>query len=259
MKSWRIWRIVGNKKLKIVVVTQAEIIRSTIILLVFEIAFLSIWTIFDRPKSAITESNGTQYQQCTTKHNFWWGIFVGYKLLLLVAAIYVSIRSRKFQSVFNESKQTGLSVWVMALSIVILLTLGYLLDDFPQAIFILSSFGLVIPYAIIIGLLFSDSLFRIFIQHKPPKKWIANSLRTSGHGSAKDSVSTARNSKKANTTTDGESPTSPQPAAKKISSAAVIDLGMSTISSSSERESREPENGFEESLNDESISSSGTL
>jgi len=92
--------------------------------LIFELVYLMTWTIVDRERVSIgnislislknphlktfttVESGHNLVKVCESDYQFWWGIFISLKILFLFCAAVIAVKSRRFQPIFNESKES---------------------------------------------------------------------------------------------------------------------------------------------------------
>jgi len=173
VKTWRIWRIVGNSKLRVVKITLKDILKIMTIIIIVELAYLILWTAVDRPKAIIKadpNTNNSAHYTCDT-HWAWWAAFIGYKLIFLSFGVFLAIRTRKFPSIFNEAQQLGFSIYITFFAAILLLILAFTLRDFQVALFVLRTFGVLIPFFMITVILYASTMHRIFILKKGPKKY----------------------------------------------------------------------------------------
>jgi uncharacterized membrane protein YgcG len=193
-KVWRVWRIAGSAKLaKNVKVTEFDIAKPVIGLILLELIFLSIWTAIDMPKRTDVLFNNEIYTTCLSDHVFWWIISLAYKALLLIFGVFLAVQIRNFDTAINESKAVALCLYVMLLDLAIMVPVGYALMTIPIVTFIVFAFGISLPYIGITGILFANNLLRIFTGKEPKQ--------VKRGGTTKQTGATAQS---ANTTTTSE-------------------------------------------------------
>jgi len=167
-KVWRVWRIAGNTKLsKNVKVTEWDVAKPVIGLLIVEVIFLAIWTGVDYPKAVPIVFDNFIYMTCRSSGVYWWPIFLAYKILILIFGVFLAVQSRNFDSALNESKQVALCLYVMLLDICIMIPIGYALMQIPLVTFIVFAFGITLPYIGVTAILFADSILRVFTGKEP--------------------------------------------------------------------------------------------
>jgi len=180
VKTWRMWRIVENPQLKVIVIPQTDILIMVAVLLSIEITYLVIWSAVNTPIAKEVEDSTdstTSHIICTGDNsNIWWGFFIVYKALFLLFGVYLTVATRKFATVLNDSKQVGLSIYVITLSLLVLIPISFALKDIPNAVFVLRTLGVCIPFMGVVIVLFVNSIARIFVSKKPP---LCMSSRTS--------------------------------------------------------------------------------
>jgi len=167
-KVWRVARIAGNTKLsKNVKVTEFDVAKPVIGLLILEVIFLAIWTGVDRPRATDIVFDNAIYKTCLSNGVYWWPIFLAYKIILLVFGVFLAVQSRNFDTALNESKQVALCLYVMLLDVCVMVPVGYALMKIPLVTFIVFAFGISLPYLGVSGILFSNNILRIFTGKEP--------------------------------------------------------------------------------------------
>jgi hypothetical protein len=195
LKTWRMWRVVGNKKLKVSVVTIADVMKMVGLFLFVELVLLILWTIFDRPQALVVRDSvfgieaSTYHLVCKHPVGFFWYISIAYKATLLLLGVFLTVKVRRLPPIFNDARQVGISIYVAAFTLVILIVVSVVLEWSVEATYATRVIGASIPYSLMCIVLFGGQLARIW-KGRPPQKFsrtvtVAPSDSThSSHGSS---------------------------------------------------------------------------
>eukprot|EP01121_Diplochlamys_sp_Union-15-3_P013982 TRINITY_DN4418_c0_g3_i2.p1 TRINITY_DN4418_c0_g3~~TRINITY_DN4418_c0_g3_i2.p1 ORF type:complete len:409 (+),score=36.95 TRINITY_DN4418_c0_g3_i2:52-1227(+) len=169
VSMWRLWRIVGYKKLKVRAIKRVVLFRALALFFLIEIIYLSLWTALDIQRSGFPSSTKNLIYVCKSKNdNIWWSVFVAYKALFLGIGIFLSIKTRNFAVQFNDSKRVSLTIYIMMLALIVIAPLSFALSNYAEVTFTFRTVGMALPIFVVMGLLFGGDIFRIFVSKKPP-------------------------------------------------------------------------------------------
>lgn len=176
MKTWRLWRVVGQKNLKVTIVTVGDVLKIVGIFVMIELIFLILWTVFDRPQALVVRDSSfgielsTYHLVCKAPLGIFWYISIAYKVALLIGCVFISAKVRNLEKIFNDSKEIGVSIYVAAFTMVILIIVSVVLEWSVEATYVTRVVGSTIPYTAICLVLFTKQLARI-LQGKPPLRY----------------------------------------------------------------------------------------
>jgi hypothetical protein len=120
LKVFRIWKIMGNKKLVRVKITNADMLKSMVAMVAIDIAVLVLWTITSPSKQVIVyEKYNDDFdygrQTCESENEAWGFILGFYKVVTIGVGCYLSFLTRDFNPVFAESRHIFVAIYHIAL------------------------------------------------------------------------------------------------------------------------------------------------
>lgn len=160
IKTFRLWKIFITSELKVVKFTVFDLFKYLSIFVVFDIVYLTIWTIVDPIKSRLYSPDvhrlALNYYTCTTGDsgigtNLAIGLLV-VKLAIMIFGCFISISVRNIPENFNESHYIGISLYCSAFTLliglpIVLLNIGSREFNYiiRTSMVILISFSVMIP------------------------------------------------------------------------------------------------------------------
>jgi hypothetical protein len=119
MKLRRVDRLFNDQAKRQVRITEAEVFQQVAALIYIDIIILTLWTIINRPRSLVVQSSNypgllepVDDVICSTGIGDPFEIvMVGYKSILLLAGIYLSLKMWSISSEFSEAKAFALAIY----------------------------------------------------------------------------------------------------------------------------------------------------
>eukprot|EP00004_Rigifila_ramosa_P028878 TRINITY_DN9_c0_g1_i4.p1 TRINITY_DN9_c0_g1~~TRINITY_DN9_c0_g1_i4.p1 ORF type:complete len:3547 (-),score=946.75 TRINITY_DN9_c0_g1_i4:148-9951(-) len=162
VKTWRIWRIFDNKRMKRVVITNGNLLTMFGFFLLVDVAILGVWTGTNAPAPAIVYGNPSAWTCQSSQSDIFELALRGYKYVLLLFGTFLAINIRNIQvSQFNESRHIAFSIYNILIILTLILIVVSSLSD-QKSIFIVSSMGELLIIWGILATLFLPKLFVIF-------------------------------------------------------------------------------------------------
>jgi hypothetical protein len=156
VKTWRVWRIFDNKRMKKITISNFQLLQMIFGLLSIEAVLFVIWYNLDSPVPAPYFGDWI----CTSSvQDVFQLALQGYKLILLAFGAFLGYGIRNVQmSQFNESRQIAFSIYNILFTSILVAIVNYNVDDL-QAHFIVTSGG---ELFIIWGIIFTLYLPKVY-------------------------------------------------------------------------------------------------
>ena len=148
----RIYRIFGRRKLQVVKLSNARLLRAFLLILAGDVLYLIVWQVV-APMSAVdsTALEADQryhvYRQCsyaaspTSLHLFTASAVI--KLSWLAVGVLLAFSTRQVRDTFNESKSVGLVIYNVVFSLGLIVPLIMLIDAVGDTLSMLMTFCLL--------------------------------------------------------------------------------------------------------------------
>jgi len=162
VKTWRIWRIFDNKRMKRVVITNVHLLTMFGWFLSLDTTILLIWTLIDPVKPDIAFGNPSAWICNSPLLPTFELALHGYKFLLLVFGAFLAFQIRNIQvSQFNESRHIAFSIYNVLIVLTLVLIVSNSLTN-QRSIFIINSMGELIIVWGILATLFGPKLYVLY-------------------------------------------------------------------------------------------------
>jgi len=139
-KTFRVWRIF-NSPFKKVVITNLELVVLWILIMIPAVIILALWTLISTPTATMVEAEDKDHYSCYTGGfsgypggYVFFGVFVGYISIVVSFALFLSIKTRKVPSLFNESRLIAISIYNITLLGVVVVPTVLVLNYFEPFI-----------------------------------------------------------------------------------------------------------------------------
>lgn len=146
VKTYRVYRIFDNPKLRLVTITNRDLLLYAGSFLFVELALLVAYQVMDPPQPAQTDGRYT----CSSDKDFHVllaGVLLIYKAFMILFGTFLSWRTRGVLRQFNESKAIGFAIYNTLFVAAFLVPTVTQLSD-ARSVFLLQSFG---GFVIILG------------------------------------------------------------------------------------------------------------
>jgi len=151
VKTWRVWRIFDNKRLKRVVITNWDLIKVIVGLVMVDVVAFTVWFSIDPPDAQPQFGDLVCYSEF--RDSFLVAI-QGYKFLLLCFGAFLAYGIRNVQvSSFNESRQIAFSIYTVLLVFIFVGIINYNVEDLFFNFFVTSAGELLIIWGLVMSLL----------------------------------------------------------------------------------------------------------
>ena len=172
-RCFRIYRIF-KFPLQKTTFTNFEVIGLWALLVVPALVILFLWTLISTPTADMVERQGDEHYVCTTGGftgypggYVFFGILVGYDLLLVLAGAILTFLTRNVPSLFNESKLIAISIYnLLFLSIIVIPVFIVLLEFNPFIAWIIRTLAILYAFAATIVFQFSPLVYGLVIVDK---------------------------------------------------------------------------------------------
>ena len=168
-KTYRIYRIFGRQRLKVVRLTNNRLFAAVCALVALDVAMLSGWQAV-APMDAVTTARfssedgdrvgETVYTQCSytgAAQKFFIGEVV-VKTLLLIAGVLLAFSTRQVTEAFNESKSIGFAIYNIVVAIALIAPIIVTVDAIGDTLVILVAFCLLWISCFTLAVLFMPKL-----------------------------------------------------------------------------------------------------
>jgi hypothetical protein len=150
MKTFRVYKIFGNKSLSKVKVSSFDIVKTYGAVLSIDLALLIIWAVTEGMKEVSVDNTVQGYwiyetQECN-KAELWEFATTFFKVLMVLAGVYLSYITRNVPDKFAESKWIALSIY----QVFILGVVGLLVKSSSPGSLLLVQ-GIAVPAASIVS------------------------------------------------------------------------------------------------------------
>lgn len=149
IKAWRMWRLLEISAPHLLKITRLHMLRIVAAHMIIEVIVLIFWTIVDPPIPLTFNVGDAVNLGCVQTNDTWWFVSMGSKFVYLGFGAFLSVKNRKHAPLFGDSKEVGISVYVLFFTMCILGVIGITLRNIPFVVFIVKSFGVTIPYMIV--------------------------------------------------------------------------------------------------------------
>lgn len=173
-KIWRVYQIFRNVKPKRKVFTDRELTGVVILLILADVAVMSLWTGVDRPRiltvslpSQVKDGQHMrtilQQESCFSKYfTTWLYILLSYKLLLLLIGCFIAWVTRKATiHSLNDSRWVGRSVYNIVICVIVGMPLSLLIDGNMNALVACLSLFLMFPSTTTLCFLFVPKITKL--------------------------------------------------------------------------------------------------
>ncbi len=202
-KTFRVWRIFKTP-FKRVVISDLELLLLWGLIVIPAVLILALWTLISTPTAQMVTRGDEEHYRCYTGGfsgypggYVFFGIFLGYIVIVVLFAAFLSIVTRKVPSLFNESKLIAISIYhVTFLGAVVIPTVIVLNEFEPFIAWIIRTAAILYGFTStlwlqfipkLIGLIFVDKCQELNLQ-KETEKW----MRSKEHASARRQSSDLR-------------------------------------------------------------------
>jgi len=165
-KVFRVYRIFSNKrKIKKVVITNAQLAKYVGILVLPQLIVLVLWTSIDTysPFQAFNSAETLIQRGCTSRSIAWAIVCFAYCGIAGLAAIFLSFATRKLPSGFKETYWINNASFLVFLVGLICVVLSFLLADNLESSYAVAVIGLLTVPTAIWGFLYGPKLYIAFI------------------------------------------------------------------------------------------------
>lgn len=172
-KTYRIYRIFGRQRLKVVRITNRRLLTFVFALVVLDATVQTVWQLVAPMTTATTSrfsSNGvraveTVYTQCASVGTASQVLFIGtvvVKALLLVAGVLLAFGTRQVSDAFNESKSIGLAIYNIIIVVALIGPIIVWIDAVGNTLVVLMTFGLLWISAFTLAVLVTPKLLAFY-------------------------------------------------------------------------------------------------
>eukprot|EP01128_Nolandella_sp_AFSM9_P003760 TRINITY_DN1648_c0_g1_i1.p1 TRINITY_DN1648_c0_g1~~TRINITY_DN1648_c0_g1_i1.p1 ORF type:complete len:621 (+),score=145.22 TRINITY_DN1648_c0_g1_i1:61-1923(+) len=178
-KTWRVYKILNNKKLKVLNYSTGFLMRIVAGFVVAEFVLLALYTAFAMPSKAVLEvtgSPGVNYVTCGPRADYEDSTSETMKilgvaslvLLLVVNALsmiigaILSYQTRKTFTLLNESKWISLTLYSVVVLSSLLIPISIATAQDPNSLYLLQTVGIMLIMASSIGFLFVPKFRFVF-------------------------------------------------------------------------------------------------
>lgn len=185
-KTFRLWRLFRSKDFRPIIITNFQVLGFVLLVIAPEAIIFIIWSAADTPQPTPKYNADINYiVECKSDVNsLWYALISAYQLIILFAGLALSYMTRKFTTLFRESKFITYSS-ILMLAAAILTPVQFTEGSSPDSIFILQALQ-VLLYGLVVYIIIWPKLFRIFRGDNPSLS--ALNPRTSASGSGMGSM-----------------------------------------------------------------------
>eukprot|EP01104_Vermistella_antarctica_P000537 TRINITY_DN10693_c0_g1_i1.p1 TRINITY_DN10693_c0_g1~~TRINITY_DN10693_c0_g1_i1.p1 ORF type:complete len:845 (-),score=135.37 TRINITY_DN10693_c0_g1_i1:144-2585(-) len=158
-KACRLNILFKNKKFKVVVMNNMEILLWTTCMAIPVVIVCAVWSVVGNPSVKFVDvayQDETHFQQCDYDH-YWvfMGLLYVYFGVILLANCVLAFRVRNASAAFNESKEMICAVYSVTVLAAICLPLVHVFHDHPEAGYVIAICGAWAAISIFLGSLFA--------------------------------------------------------------------------------------------------------
>ena len=220
VKTWRIHRIVNNRTLTKIKITQADVLRILNVLILILCVYLTFLTVFGKPHSTFFtehESNReTRYPRCSFENaHFHSALFVAEALSLLYG-VRLCWLTKDVPDAINESKYILATMTIIAIVCSLVFPVVFLIKLYPTTQQTIASFSIGVTVIACLLILFGNKCMMIYVgktqkinitmvRNKPEKRSISSNSNSRVTPTCADSTSSAGDDQQPNAILAGSS------------------------------------------------------
>lgn len=157
VKSYRVWRIIDNPELKVIVISNTNLFIAIGVLMLIEIILLVLLFAIDTPTKTYLpdgEEDAVRYPYCQSDTSeILVGILLAYNAILVLAGVFFSFKTRSAPIGLNESKYLAIVIFLILYVGGIIIPLGYMQEgDNPSFSLAIQGFGFWLPTTVFVFL-----------------------------------------------------------------------------------------------------------
>ncbi|KAJ3095090.1 hypothetical protein HDU97_007264 [Phlyctochytrium planicorne] len=178
VKNWRIYYIFyKSMTMRNASLIKNHFLLSIVALLVFiNTIVLIIFTIFSPFKMSTVVIELDQWPICGSANiDKWLWLLIAPTMCVLLYGLYISFGTRNVTSKYKESSQINLSIYVTAISLVVLVPLTLTLKA-PPTLHIINSLLVCLTLYTVIGTHFFTKIFQAFVRDEDPLKFHSENM-----------------------------------------------------------------------------------
>ncbi|XP_025088276.1 gamma-aminobutyric acid type B receptor subunit 2-like [Pomacea canaliculata] len=176
-KTWRVHRIMTNKKLDKIKVKDLHLLAWLIVLVTLDLFFLVLWNIINplrrdtKPLEVQTDPEDPDHlylpylEICVCQHKeYWVGALLVYKGLLLLFGIFLAWETRGIKvQALNDSRYIGLCVYNVAVLCVVGVPVNFLInDENHMGSYLITSAFIILAVSITLCIVFLPKLYTVY-------------------------------------------------------------------------------------------------
>ena len=166
VKTWRLLQVFNRSDLRVVKITNMDLVKYVGIFVAIETVLLLIWTIAAPMNAKIVIQDELRPSEnlttCRTDPHFLHAS-IGLKALFLFAGLVFAIKARNVPSMFNESQAMGLSIYNVAFTVSILVPIVMSSMGTAETMYLIRTAGITLSVSMVMGILFVPRLLLIFL------------------------------------------------------------------------------------------------
>lgn len=146
-KNWRLYRIFSNQQLKVVRVSNKQLLSLYVVLVALDVVLLATWTGWDPLSRTLYRSASIDWQfgyHCDSRYaaQFLWALYL-YKGAVVLLGLWVAYQARNVAPVFNESSLISVAMYTITIIGAVVVPLQYSISDQPTVVYALRAFGVL--------------------------------------------------------------------------------------------------------------------
>jgi gamma-aminobutyric acid type B receptor len=204
-KTWRLYKIFGTTKLRVVKITNKDLLAFVGALLLVDTIIVAAWAGADTPSMVLRPDPVRDYvdvYRCSMDHKtLWYALLIVPKLVLLVYGARLAYLVRNVDANFRETANIAASIFLLLLFGAITVPVLMLVQKQIDVAQILLSLGICLAMVNVTGALFAPKFFNIYVS----RDWERAQTGTTG-GTATGTVSMADRGSTNSTTMPNGSP-----------------------------------------------------
>ncbi|XP_072030589.1 gamma-aminobutyric acid type B receptor subunit 2-like [Amphiura filiformis] len=175
-KTWRVHKVTAFKTAKRIIITDKDLFLLVLILLIIDVAVLTIWQIVDplsvevqdlpiQDDPAVPNQRISRYiEECSCSYMLYWLLTLcGYKGLLLIFGAFLAWEIRKVKiGALNDSKLIAISIYNVTILCIVGVAVSFLVADDPAVLHTFTSSIVVFCTSITLLIVFLPKMISVY-------------------------------------------------------------------------------------------------
>lgn len=158
VKTWRIKKLFleGSKNLRIDSrkYHDKRLLARVVILFLAVAVYLAVWQAQTSDSVVrVTTDNGMVYYSACSRSVAYLGALYAFEVVLLICGVALSCQTRRITDAYNESRSLGTAIYAITFIALVILPVEYGAVTDPDVKYILSSLGICVSLATVLGLI----------------------------------------------------------------------------------------------------------